>query len=512
MASPTGIDMAGRNMALTDTENLPARAPTFRPPSPLRAWLSSERGAAQRMAGAAFVIRVAGAVVIFLCRKVILPGPLDGRRRIRRLMCTPGPGCRWSATSSISTCYRSAPRSAPVPEYTCARIYDSLRGFLLGSRWMVFTAATIVAVIGAVMVQTFAGSLQRDTVLPLYLACTALPFYSLSNMLDATARSYNAVVTAFLPPFVLRPLILIVSVASMRALGLTPDASSGMAAFAFATWTTTLLQMLLVHRCLHRLVPAGPRRYHFAAWLKMSGPMFAVWGFYMLLTYTDVLVLRQFQPPEVVAHYYAAAKTLALVTFIHSASVSAAVAHRFAAHHVAGDRRQPGGARTPAHRALDVLAVAPGHRRRSGARQANPLAVRDQASAGFPAIRWMFDPGDPAGRTGGCRARRTRAHQHAGRAAPLRAGLWRDVRAQPRRLDCGRRSLRRHGRRLRDRGGRRDRSGAAVRPDCQTPGSACPAYGSWRFDRGKLRTPAAAISPASDRALRTIWPQPSGSA
>ena len=57
----------------------------------------------------------------------------------------------------------------------------------------------------------------------------------------------------------------------------------------------------------------------------------------MLLTYTDVLVLRQFRPPEEVAHYYAAAKTLALVAFIYF-SVAAAVAHRFAAYHVAGDR------------------------------------------------------------------------------------------------------------------------------------------------------------------------------
>ena len=61
-----------------------------------------------------------------------------------------------------------------------------------------------------------------------------------------------------------------------------------------------------------------------------------MWAFFTLLTYTDVLVLRHFRPPEEVAHYYAAAKILALVTFIHF-SVSAAVAHRFAAHHVAGD-------------------------------------------------------------------------------------------------------------------------------------------------------------------------------
>jgi len=78
MASPTGIAMAGRNMALTDSENLPARAPTFRLPSPLRAWFSSEPGAIQRMAGAAFVIRVTGAVAIFLSQ--ILLGALDRRR------------------------------------------------------------------------------------------------------------------------------------------------------------------------------------------------------------------------------------------------------------------------------------------------------------------------------------------------------------------------------------------------------------------------------------------------
>jgi len=66
MVSPSGIAMAGRHMALTDSENLPARAPILRLPPRLRAWLSSEHGAIQRMAGGAFVIRVTGAVVIFL--------------------------------------------------------------------------------------------------------------------------------------------------------------------------------------------------------------------------------------------------------------------------------------------------------------------------------------------------------------------------------------------------------------------------------------------------------------
>jgi O-antigen/teichoic acid export membrane protein len=319
-------------MALTETHDTTAVAPAAGLRPRLQAWLASEHGAAQRMAGTAFVIRVTGAVVIFLSQ-ILLARWMGGVEFGLYVYA-------WTWLQMVGDIiHLGLPISAQrtIPEYTQRQDYDSLRGFLLGSRWIVFTVASAVALIGAALVQTFASALQSDTVLPLYLACAALPFYSMSNMLDATARTYNAVVTAFLPPFVLRPLILIIAVASMRAAGLTPDASSGMAAFALATWTTTLLQLVLVNRMLDRRVPAGPRRYHLAEWLKASAPMFAVWAFYMLLTYTDVLVLRQFQPPEVVAHYYAAAKTLLLVAFIHFA-VSAAVAHRFATHHVAGDR------------------------------------------------------------------------------------------------------------------------------------------------------------------------------
>ena len=60
-------------------------------------------------------------------------------------------------------------------------------------------------------------------------------------------------------------------------------------------------------------------------------------GFYLLLTNVDMLMLQQFRPPEEVAVYYAAAKTLALVAFVHFA-VSAAVAHRFSEYHAADDR------------------------------------------------------------------------------------------------------------------------------------------------------------------------------
>ena len=53
-------------MALTDSDHLPTRTPAFRLPGRVQAWLASEHGAVQRMAGTAFAIRVTGAAVIFL--------------------------------------------------------------------------------------------------------------------------------------------------------------------------------------------------------------------------------------------------------------------------------------------------------------------------------------------------------------------------------------------------------------------------------------------------------------
>ena len=74
-------------------------------------------------------------------------------------------------------------------------------------------------------------------------------------------------------------------------------------------------------------------------WLKTSLPTFLVDGFFILLTYVDVLVLQAFVGPADVAVYYAATKTLVLISFVYYA-VSAAAAHRFSEYHVAGEKEK----------------------------------------------------------------------------------------------------------------------------------------------------------------------------
>jgi O-antigen/teichoic acid export membrane protein len=115
------------------------------------------------------------------------------------------------------------------------------------------------------------------------------------------------------------------------------DAVTVMGVLALACWLSALMQLALVERRLGAAVPVGRKTYDTRLWLNTALPIVLVWGMYTLLTSTDVIVLKIFQPAEEVAHYYAAAKTLALVSIIQYA-VAAASAHHFTAYHVAGDR------------------------------------------------------------------------------------------------------------------------------------------------------------------------------
>jgi O-antigen/teichoic acid export membrane protein len=94
---------------------------------------------------------------------------------------------------------------------------------------------------------------------------------------------------------------------------------------------------VILNRRLRGVVEPGPKAYAPRTWLITSTPISLVEGFFYLLTYTDVIVLTQFRPPDEVAIYYAAAKTMALVAFIYFA-VAQTVAHKFTEYHVAGDR------------------------------------------------------------------------------------------------------------------------------------------------------------------------------
>ncbi len=95
----------------------------------------------------------------------------------------------------------------------------------------------------------------------------------------------------------------------------------------------------MLDRRLKDKVAAGPKRYETKAWLATSLPIFMVEGFYLLLTYVDILALEHFRSPDEVAVYYAARAILAIVAFVYFA-IAGATTHKFTEYHVAGDRKR----------------------------------------------------------------------------------------------------------------------------------------------------------------------------
>jgi O-antigen/teichoic acid export membrane protein len=119
--------------------------------------------------------------------------------------------------------------------------------------------------------------------------------------------------------------------------GLPVEATSAVGAAIVATWVAGAFQTLLLNRRLDGVVTEGERRYVFKAWILAALPLLVMTGSDLTLQSADVLIVSRYMTPTDVAIYFAAAKTMALIMFVHYA-VGSAVANRFAALHARGDK------------------------------------------------------------------------------------------------------------------------------------------------------------------------------
>jgi O-antigen/teichoic acid export membrane protein len=225
-----------------------------------------------------------------------------------------------------------------IPEYRERGLTALLRGFVYASRWVALGTAMAISILAAGAVYLMEPWLADYVVIPLYLACMMVPAYALANVQEGIARSYDWVGLAMMPAYVVRQVLLTGLMAAAYFAQLPMTSATAMIVAGVSIWLPTLGQLLIVNRRLSRCIEAGPKAYDFKVWLRTSLPILIVEGFYSVLAYSDILVLQHFRPPNEVAVYYAAVKTLALVSFIYY-SISATAAHRFSSYHIAGDRK-----------------------------------------------------------------------------------------------------------------------------------------------------------------------------
>jgi O-antigen/teichoic acid export membrane protein len=293
---------------------------------------SNEASVTKRLAGTIFIIRVFSAGLAYLSQILLARWMGGSDYGIYVYVWT------WVLLlGSMMDFGISASAQKIIPEYRTSGEHALLRGFLSGSRWMTFIVSAAVSVLLAGVVRSLSPWIGAGEITPLYIGCLTLPAFVVANTQDGIARSHDWMRLGLMPQFVVRQTLIIGLTAGAFALGLHLGATVAMLASAAAVWIAMIGQMIVLNRRLAGHIEPGPRAYDFRGWLAISLPILLVESFYLLLSYTDVLVLQQFRSSEEVGVYFAVVKTLALVSFIHYA-MSATTAHRFAEYHALGDR------------------------------------------------------------------------------------------------------------------------------------------------------------------------------
>jgi O-antigen/teichoic acid export membrane protein len=291
-----------------------------------------ERRRAGRSALFAFSVRVAGAGVLYLSQAALARWMGSHEYGLYISVWT------WVLVlGGLSALGLAGTTMRLLPEYLERHQYSLARGLVRGGRALALASGTLVAALGCAGLWLLGDHVSSPYVLPAYLALVCIPLYALGETGDGISRGRGWMGLALVPPFLLRPLIVLAAMASVRAFGLPMQATTAAGAAIVATWTAALVQILLIDRRLASETLGSERAYAFADWLRVSLPLVLVYAAELAIQNGDVLVISRYLAPADLAVYFAAAKTMSLVLFVHYA-VGSAVAGRLSALQARGDR------------------------------------------------------------------------------------------------------------------------------------------------------------------------------
>jgi O-antigen/teichoic acid export membrane protein len=286
---------------------------------------TDETSAAQRMAMIAFAIRICSAAIAFVSQIILARLMGDFEYGIFVFV--------WVIAIILGNLSCLGFHTAVIrflPQYRTAGADEAVRGLAITARIFAMLSATLIAGTGIAALHFLGDRIESHYVQPLFVGAFVLPMIALGDVLDGTARANGWPVHALSPTYIVRPLLILAFVAGAIWLGRMADANTAIIAALAATYVTTLTQFAVVTTRLRRRYPAKRIEIHFRTWLMVAFPIFLIEGFYFMLTNADVIIVGIYLPPEKVAVYFAAAKTMALVHFVYFA-VKAAAAQRFSA-------------------------------------------------------------------------------------------------------------------------------------------------------------------------------------
>ena len=213
------------------------------------------------------------------------------------------------------------------------------RGLVRFGRLMALAAGTVIAVAGLAVLRLIPEVVTAPYMLPVFLALVCVPLVALSDIHDGVGRGAGWIGIALLPPYVLRPLLVLLAMVVAHETGWPMTAETAAGAAIIATWVAAAVQTVLVERRLRATLGSGTAAIEARTWTAIALPLLALSFSELVLQTADVLIMSRYLAPAEVAVYFAASKTMSLVMFVHYA-VGSAVANRFSTLNTRGDRAE----------------------------------------------------------------------------------------------------------------------------------------------------------------------------
>lgn len=292
---------------------------------------TDDRTVDQRNALIAFTIRVASAAILFLLQVALA-----------RWMGADQFGAyvyAWTlvlVAGGIATAGLNHGAIRIVSELREQAAHDALRGFLLGGRLLVFLVAMTMTTAALGIVWWASSRGFAGPWLALGIMALALPAYALTDLQDGIFRGCGRMTSALLAPYIVRPLLILAAIGVLFVWGQPVDATLAAGAAVTATWLAWACQTSIFATRRGRMAPAGARAYRLHDWVATSSPLLLVSVFDLAMQNIDVIVISNLLTPADAGIYFAGAKTMALILFVHYA-VGSAMANRFAAIATRGD-------------------------------------------------------------------------------------------------------------------------------------------------------------------------------
>ncbi len=210
------------------------------------------------------------------------------------------------------------------------------RGFLRFGRFASFGVGIVAMLLGEVLLYLFPHLIEDVYRGPLMIGLLALPAFALTDFHDGTGRARSWLLLALAPPYILRPLALLVFIGAGIVLLSYCNAKMAAAALVAATWLVALVQFVLQERRFRGELGSVRREMRRLEWLRVSLPLLLLDSFTLMMMNIDVLLLKLFVSPDQLAIYFAAARVISFVAFVHFA-VTAVATPRFATAYARND-------------------------------------------------------------------------------------------------------------------------------------------------------------------------------